>query len=348
LKAAYKDWAIGQAYADWSGPLHGDALSAFVPDGRPDQQAAYQRVLAQQQQVRRQIVRLMHRSDYEDGQASLIETPTIHGIAGLSIQTHPNVPGNYYPKDELWIYKRVPLPDGKSGWVLVEPQRTYDKTESGADFFTPFAWTNGALGFRKAITQQYLTSFVNMMDATPKPRAHYLRRAEPMAFPNGTTTGSAQWHRTVEEPVWPYFLVRELRFGETGGTSTIPLERHSFTELHVTEGTVEVALARAGQPARYLTVTPTQPALLRPALPYDTVTFTTRGEAQLSFFTRHQVEPDALSVQTQAASEAMDLAVQHIRDHASAVASALPDPTIDVEARVSQAVLSIGEDRVGE
>jgi hypothetical protein len=170
--------------------------------------------------------------------------------------------------------------------VLVEPQRTFDKTESGADFFTPYAWdeTAGALGFRKAITPADLKTFVSLMDATPRPRAHYVRRAARMRVAGGRVQGCAQWYRLVEEPSWPYFTVRQLIF--TGaGAAAVPLAHHSFTELHVTTGRVEARFARG---ARTLScdVRPDRSALLPASLPYDTVTYRSRGPARLYVFTR--------------------------------------------------------------
>ena len=285
LKSAYKQWAIDQAQANWQGRARAE-MSPFVPTGQAD---AAQQLLTRQQEIRRRITGLMHRIDFEKDQAILIETPTLHAIAGLSLQIHPKIPGNFHPKDELWIYKELPLPDGHAGWLLVEPQRTFDKTESGADFFTPFAWTSGAsrgeLGFRKSISRNDLTTFVELMDATPYPKSHYIRRTERIAKPEGTTKGQAHWYRVVEEPGWPYFLVRELRF-EGPGEATGPLTHHSFIELHATQGRIEVGLAKGGTTDCRITVTPTQPVFLPASLPYDTITYRATEPACLHFFTR--------------------------------------------------------------
>ena len=285
LKSAYKQWSIEQAQANWQGRARAE-MDRFVPAGQAD---AAQELLTRQQEIRRRITGLMHRIDFEKDQAILIETPTLHAIAGLSLQIHPKVPGNFHPKDELWIYKEIALPDGGRGWLLVEPQRTFDKTESGADFFTPFAWTGdasrGELGFRKPISRKELNTFVELMDATPHPKTHYIRRAERMATPEGATTGQASWYRVVDEPGWPYFLVRELRF-DGAGEATAPLSHHSFIELHATRGRVEVELAKGGATDCRVTVTPTQPVFLPASLPHDTITYRATEPACLHHFTR--------------------------------------------------------------
>ena len=284
LKTAFKRWSIEQARHDWHADLNAAPLLECVPaEGRQ----AGERHLELMQRVRRHALHFMHRIDYEDDQAILIETPTLHAIAGLSLQIHPRRPGNFFPKDELWIYK--PLYDARGerlGWVLVEPQRTFDKTESCADFFTPFAWTTQGLGFRKTITREYLETFVAMMDARAYPREHYVRRATAVTLPEARVEGGAQWYRTVEEPAWPYFLVRELRFSGAGRSVT-PLPHHSFIELHATQGTIQIALQHSGRPPLACALTPQQPLFLPATLPYDTIEYRAEAPAQLLFFTRH-------------------------------------------------------------
>ena len=285
LKTAYKQWSIAQAAADWQGPLTADALAACAPAGR-ETAAALTALLDRMQRVRRDITRLMHRIDFADDQAILIETPTLHAIAGLSLQIHPKVAGNFHPKDELWIYKTIDDARGRRiGWVLVEPQRTFDKTESGADFFTPFVWTDGRLDFRKPITPAYLRSFVALMDAAPRPRAHYVRTARPMTTPDHVVDGGARWYRTVDEPAWPYFLVREVRFSGPGHTR-LPLPHHSFQELHVTQGAVILTLTRRGSAPLERRITPAAPLFLPASLPYDTLRLAATAPAQLQYFMR--------------------------------------------------------------
>ena len=285
FKAAYKRWAIAQARADWRSNTSFD-ISPYVAASQKIFAAA---ALKRQQAARQGIVRLVHRIDFEDDQAILIETPTLHAIAGLSLQLHPRAPGNFYPKDELWIYKRVGRPGGGNGWLLVEPQRTFDRTESGGDFFTPFAWTGmgtaGRLGFRKPITRTSLHQFVSLMDATPRPKSHYVRKAVKMTVPGETTTGRAHWYRLVEESAWPYFLVRELRF-EGAGQSVTPLPHHSFIELHATQGEVKVRLGDGRRARTTLTVSPTHPVFLPANLPDSTITYRATRPAHLQFFTR--------------------------------------------------------------
>lgn len=285
FKAAYKRWAITQASTDWGGRNALD-LTPFVAQA---QRKTAEACLRRQCEARRAIVSLMHRIDYEPGQAILIETPTLHAIAGLSLQVHPRAPGNFQPKDELWIYQELALPRGKTGWILVEPQRTFDRTESGADFFTPFAWeeagAQGALGFRKSISRAYLNRFIALMDATPHPKRHFLRTAQPMAGPEAGARGRARWYRVVEEPGWPYFFVRELRFGGPGQSVT-PLAHHSFIELHVTRGRVQVLLERRGVRPYSFIVGPARPVFLPATLPYDTIRYRAGGTADLFFFSR--------------------------------------------------------------
>lgn len=280
LKATYKRWAIAQARHDWRRDAGFD-LRPFVAASRAARASA---ALKRQQQARRKIVGLMHRIDFEPNQAVLIETPTLHAIAGLSLQLHPRTPRNFFPKDELWIYKKV-----RTGWILVEPQRTFDKTESGGDFFTPFAWNRtgrtGRLGFRKPITRAYLKQFVALMDATAHPRSHYIRTARPIQVAGGATTERAQWYRLVEERAWPYFTVRELRFRGPGSSIT-PLPHHSFIELHVTQGEVAVAVGDGRRARKTFTVSPTHPAFLPACLPDTTITYRASRPAQLQYFMR--------------------------------------------------------------
>ena len=278
LKRAYKTWAILQARDDWSGRAVLDPRP-FVAKADATRARA---LLARQRAIRRAITRCLHRIDFEPDQAILIKTPTIHAIAGLSLQLHPNTRTNYFPKDELWIYAPVRLPRGAMRWILVEPQRTFDKTEAGADFFTPFAWTDAGLGFRKPITRAYLRRFVALMDATPRMREYYLRRSHPVRL--GRTRGHAQWHRVVEERGWPHFVARQLRF-RGRGEATMPLTHRSFIELHVTQGTVAVTLSRGPQRCR-VTVRPATPVLLPATLPYDTVTYRASAPATLHWFSR--------------------------------------------------------------
>ena len=290
LKTAYKQWAIAQAREDWTSTAALDGRAFVPPERAPDAQE----LLRRQQAIRRQITGLLHRIDFADDQAILIESPTLHAIAGLSLQLHPRVRGNFHPKDELWIYKRIADVQGRPlGWVLVEPQRTFDVTESGADFFTPFAWRNERLEFRKTLPQafagwkEYVDYFVSLMDAKPRVRSHYVRTAIPMEVPGHAMHGAAQWYRLVEEEGWPYFLARELRF-TAPGWSRGTLAHHCFIELHATQGTVEIAL-RGGR-AQPLTcmVSPAQPVFLPASLPYETIEYRARGPAQLLFFTRPQ------------------------------------------------------------
>ena len=279
---AYKRWAIAQADREWSAELP----HALEPFALPAKRAELAAALSAQQRARRALTGLMHRLPFRPGEAILVETPTLHAIAGLSLQIHPKTPGNFHPKDELWIYQPVKLPGGGQGWILVEPQRTFDKTESGADFFTPFAWTaDGGLGFRKAITRESLEAFVWLMDATPHPEAHFVRHAQPMAIEGARTTDGVLWLRVVEEPGWPYFLVRELRF-DGPGEATTPLGHECFIELHATRGRVEVELSAGGGNVARAAVTPTQPLFLPASLPHDTITYRAGGPATLLFFTR--------------------------------------------------------------
>ena len=281
--ASYKRWAIEEAVADWAGRSNREWIGDFTT---PALAARAQELLARLAHHRRRMVGLMHRIPFRPDQAILIESPTLHAIAGLSLQLHPNVPGNFHPKDELWIYKEIRCPDGSTGWILVEPQRTFDKTDSGADFFTPFVWDDReGLRFRKAISPSGLEQFVRLMDATPRPASHYLRQAQPMPASKGSARGRARWYRVVEEPGWPHFLVHELRFdgpGEWAG----PLTHESFTELHVTQGRVELTLAgRSGSHAS-CEVSPTQPVFLPASLPFDTITYRAAEPAQLLLVTR--------------------------------------------------------------
>lgn len=287
LKTAYKRWAMAQAEADWNDPPASDTLKAFGPflDEAGGGMRMITSLLARTQQIRRRLIGLMHRINFAPDQAILVESPALHAIAGLSLQLHPKAPGNFHPKDEAWIYKPIACPDGTAGWMLVEPQRTFDQTESGADFFTPFAWTERGLGFRKAITRASLDVFVSIMDARPRRREDCLRTVEPTEIPRSSTRGEVRWYRAIEEAAWPYFVVRELRFSGAGEAVT-PLAHHSFIELHATHGTVEIILSRGDGQTHRFTVTPAHPALLPASLPYETIAYRASRPANVLFFTR--------------------------------------------------------------
>jgi len=291
FKTAYKQWAIAQASADWADPRTGRELDRFVTV--PQREAA-RTILRSQRDIRRRITAALHRINFQPDEAILIESPTLHAIAGLSLQVHPRAPSAFYPKDEVWLYQEIVFPPGERKWILVEPQRTFDRTDSGADFFTPFAWFEaggaGRLGFRKMISQPSLQSFSRFIDATPHPVSHYLRRAKPLRDPALPTRGQARWHRIVEEPTWPSFVARELRWSGPGH-STLRLEHHCFIELHVTQGDVEVELTnRTGNSYRFR-VSPPRPAFLPATLPYETITYRARGAARLHWFSRPSAAP---------------------------------------------------------
>ena len=283
FQAAYKAWAIAHAAAEW------EATRAPELAGFAERPADAARALESQRQVRRQLAQLIHRIEFEPGRAILIETPTLHAIAGLSLQIHPNTPEHFHPKDELWLYEPLPSPGHADGWILVEPQRTFDRTESGGDFFTPFAWegvgSTGRLGFRKQITPEYLRKFVALMDATPHPREHFLRRTAQMAVPQSRLEGQVGWWRVVEEPAWPHFIVRLLRF-DGPGEASVPQRRDSFVEVHPTQGVVELVLSGGGQRERRERLTPARPVFLPASLPYETVRFRASAPARAYWFSR--------------------------------------------------------------
>jgi hypothetical protein len=285
FKAAYKQWAIAQAKTDWGEDTVCD-LDPFIP---PPQRAAASAHLRRQRAARHRLLRLMHRIDFEADQAILIDAPALHAIAGLSLQVHPTAPGARCPKDEAWIYKEIPWSDGSAGWVLLEPQRTFDVTESGADFFTPFAWSDNAaapLQFRKAISQAAIQQFVMRLDVTPRPRSSYLRMAQRANWPLPNAHGRVHYHRVIDDPAWPHFTVYELRFvGE--GTAALPLAHHSFTELHATRGDIVLMLgASPTAEAPRLKITPAQPVLLPANLPFATASFRAHAPAELAVCTR--------------------------------------------------------------
>jgi len=298
FKAAYKSWAIDQAKKNWMGDEVFD-VAPFVDSGSiPNLET----ILRKQTGVRREIVSYMHRIDYKDADAILIESPTVHGIAGLSIQSHPKHEDNFYPKDELWIHKPVYGDKGKRiGWVLIEPQRTFDKTDSSADFFTPFAWDDetNSLGFRKNITEDQLLAFVDQMDATPKPREHYIRRSSRNDSRGSPATIAGDWYDVVDEhETWPYFRVWQFQVSEEQPSdpaiTAIPLEHNSFAEIHVTRGEFEVILKGIGVDKKSLTITPTQPLLLPASLPYDKILIKSKGPAELLYFTRRPTDQEAV------------------------------------------------------
>ncbi|MCI0547090.1 MAG: hypothetical protein L0027_07375 [Candidatus Rokubacteria bacterium] len=282
LRAAYKSWAIAEAEVGWPGETGPAALYRFAARGRA---AEIARITAAQSAIRREITGLLHRIDFADGEAILVPSPTVHGIAGLSGQLHPRA----FPKDEVWIYKEVADARGRHlGWGLVEPQRSFDRTESGFDFFTPFAWTAGGVGFRKAITRPYLGRFVRMMDAVPRPRAAYVVAARPAAANRrAQAQGGAVWWDTVNDLArWPHFVARELRVGPAGGTAGIALDPASFSEVHVTGGEVELSLSPPGGSAIAFRLTARQPLLLPASLPARAVTLRASGRARVQWFTR--------------------------------------------------------------
>lgn len=209
--------------------------------------------------TRANIVKVLNEIKLKDGMIVLSPTGRMHGIFGLSHQTHPmkaqrNKEGKMeYPKNEAWIVKDVTDAEGrKTGHkILIEPQQTSDTTFSVADFFTPIVWDNkkNAPKMRKDSTPENIRYYVKTglkfevtnpedvvlkpKDITPTEGAH---NAKLESLINETSS------------VWPtkYFVAEKIILDGKGRADEASIamnriEGHAH-DLLVLEGTVAIMI----------------------------------------------------------------------------------------------------------
>jgi hypothetical protein len=228
----------------------------------------------------------------------LTSAGVIHGIFGLSHQTHPldrsraalqallgqlrqsaaagaddaqlralieaaqlpalRAENRAAPKNEAWL----PVTLG-GRLTLVEPQQTSDTTYSLADFYTPFVWSDDRLKFRKGdpargLSASALAAYLDGVDLAVTPVEHF-RRA-PVLVP-AASHDRAALHRLVDEPAdWPFFTAYRLDLdGSAGAPASWRGDHPPGVFQQWVVLTGEVTLAAAGRTA---TLDPARPAFI--------------------------------------------------------------------------------------
>jgi hypothetical protein len=211
----------------------------------------------------------------ESGHLLLTAAGVLHGIFGLSHQTHPldrtRVPletlyrglaerslagasdaelgrmidqaglgelrreNGAPPKNEAWLATDV---DGAP--VLFEPQQSSDTTYSVADFYTPLTWSTNGVRFRKGgaahgLATRELSEILDHLDLGAT-SVEAVRRL-PKAVPGASRDG-AELFCLVDEPrAWPFFTTYQL---ELQGQFRASPPAGVFQELVVLRGRVEL------------------------------------------------------------------------------------------------------------
>jgi hypothetical protein len=272
----YSKWATEQALARWQRPDDETAAALFAPFVDPSLDLPAW--LAGVRQNRAKLVEALNDVDLSDELDHLLLTPAgvLHGIFGLSHQTHPldgsrdalevlfgvlgeraaagasdgelsriieqaNLPrlraeNRAPPKNEAWLPAHV-----EGALVLVEPQQTSDTTYSLADFYTPLTWTENRVRFRKGdvahgLSRDELRGIVDQIDLRAT-SVDSIRRI-PKAMP-ATSRPGAELFCLVDEPQeWPFFTAYRL---ELQGRFHAKPPHGVFQELVVMRGRVELS-----------------------------------------------------------------------------------------------------------
>ncbi|MCU0242253.1 MAG: hypothetical protein MUF51_07500, partial [Vicinamibacteria bacterium] len=253
--------------------------------------------------TRAAIVAALHEVDLhqEQGHLLLCGTGVLHSIFGLSHQTHPHdatreplsrlfaqlaravkrgaedeeiealiqavdlplhrARNASAPKNEAWL----PLAT-RAGMVLIEPQQTANCTYSLADFYTPFAWKNGRMIFRKGqpdlgLTHADLVGTLQEVSFAATPLARM--RMRPVAVPlSACDAPGATLSRLIDDPVaWPFFTLHQLDLAGGRGRESRFLGDHpegAFQQIVVLSGRVYLQDAQGQR----LTLTPGTPVFI--------------------------------------------------------------------------------------
>jgi hypothetical protein len=274
-QALYSAWATRQALAAWrleDEERTTEELGPFFAVSF-DLRGWLKQVRAN----RAKIVETLNDVDLEAESGNLLLTAAgvIHGIFGLSLQTHPqdhsraplerlyerlggSVAAGAHddvltreiaaaklgdaralnsapPKNEAWFPAVL---DGLR--VLLEPQQTSDTTYSLADFYTPLTFTGGEVRFRKGhkasgLTREELAGYLAGMEFGVTP-LESIRRA-PKAVPGGARPGGELFTLVDEPTTWPFFTAYQL---ELTGTVTAMPPPGVFQQLVVTRGRADL------------------------------------------------------------------------------------------------------------
>jgi hypothetical protein len=274
-QSRYSTWATNQALAGWRRDDDEDAaakLHDFI-DPSFDLAPWLSRVRAN----RAALVESLNDVDLERESGNLLLTSAgvLHGIFGLSHQTHPidrsrpclevlfarlaelhgsgasddqlalaideaelprlRAENEAPPKNEAWLPTRAL---GSS--VLVEPQQTSDTTYSIADFYTPLTWSEGRASFRKGsptegLSRETLDRYLDHVDLGVTSLGSVRRQPELMS---GASRKGAELYRLVDEPAqWPFFTAYQLELTGRFDSSPPP---GVFQELVVARGRVSL------------------------------------------------------------------------------------------------------------
>ncbi|MBU1084575.1 MAG: hypothetical protein KKG84_05715, partial [Candidatus Omnitrophica bacterium] len=167
----YEEWAIGQGDNKWALTTSDETINRAVSAMRqyfPDS-VNVEVLFDDIARTRKNITSVLNEIVLEDGMVIQSLAGYMHGIFGLSLQTHPKEAGigisglMELPKNEAWIVKVVTDDNGQKHTFLVEPQQTSDNTHSLADYFTPIVWDaeQGNPKIRKTVTNADIDHWVN-------------------------------------------------------------------------------------------------------------------------------------------------------------------------------------------
>jgi hypothetical protein len=272
----YSAWAAQQALARWQ--RDDDAAAASLFGDLIDASFDLPSWLASARANRAKIVDALNEVDLkrESGHLLLTSAGCIHGIFGLSHQTHPldrsrpalqalfrvlaerhasgasdgelarlvelaglpslRAENVAPPKNEGWLATSV---DGAD--VLVEPQQTSDTTYSLADFYTPLTWGGDRVRFRKGspthgLSRDELATYLDSVHLSVTPIESVRRIPKHVA---GASRKGAELFCLVDEPQeWPFFTAYQL---ELSGKFRAAPPPGIFQELVVTRGRVELS-----------------------------------------------------------------------------------------------------------
>jgi hypothetical protein len=271
----YSAWVAQQALARWQ--RDDDAIAASLFGDSIDSSFDLPSWLASVRANRAKIVDALNEVDLkrESGHLLLTAAGCVHGIFGLSHQTHPldrsrsalqalfgalaerhaagasdselsrlvdlaelpslRAENVAPPKNEGWLATSV---DGAE--VLVEPQQTSDTTFSLADFYTPLTWGGDQVRFRKGspthgLSRDELATYLESVDLSVTSIDSIRRTPKHVA---GASRKGAELFCLVDEPQeWPFFTAYQL---ELSGRFRAAPPSGVFQELVVTRGRVQL------------------------------------------------------------------------------------------------------------
>ena len=255
----YEEWADFQGERKWlmSG---GDTATRALVDRMKvffTPEVNIHSLFAKTAETRADIVSVLNEITLEEGMAIGIPGKRLHGIRGLSLQSHPdeivvNTEGKEeFPKNEAWIVISVEDKGGKKHLLIVEPQQTSNNTYSFADFNTPIVWDQKSQKpvMRKKATAEDIKSFVERGLNTEGINTPEDFIFKPVDITPSTGAVNAKVESLIEDTtsVWKskYFVVHTISLlggrekGEEASVEMAPVEG-SYHALIVTKGKVSI------------------------------------------------------------------------------------------------------------